>query len=69
MNFVRSFSTLEKMSQLGHIELAPETGCKIGKKTIYYVRGTLNGTFEYKGRRYKETYLSGCFYPFIESIN
>jgi len=68
MDAVRNMATLNGMQKANLITFAPETGCKIGKNTIYYVNDVCNGVmsiFTYKGVKYCLKYVSGCFYPYV----
>ena len=68
MNIVQFMPTLNGMQKKGLIKFAPETGCKIGKRTIYYVDEVCDGVpniFGFNGHNYCLQYVSGCFYPYV----
>lgn len=75
---VQTMATLKGMENAGLIKFAPHTGVKVkglygGKDfVIHYVDDTMPGVpslFTYKGAKYKLTYVSGCFYPYVKFVS
>ena len=77
MTVVPNISTLRAMAKAGLIKLHNDTGQKVGHWTgstitAFYVDGVCKGVqepFEFKGRKYKLKYFSGCFNPFVVDID
>lgn len=72
---VTDFRLLKSMALHGKIELHPHTGKKVktlfgSSIRVFYINGITDNkySFEFRGKKYREKYLSGCFYPFIEEI-
>lgn len=74
MNIIKNMNTLKAMKTLGFIAFTSRTGEKItglcGETafTCYYVDSAVYG-FIYKGKKYCEKYMPGCFYPYVVEIN
>lgn len=71
-NIVKDLNTLKAMEKAGFIKLHHHTGKTVkntmgGETKAWYV-DYCKPFFEFKGYKYMEKYLSGCFQPFVYCI-
>ena len=69
---VKNMNTLKAFEKRGLVTFCRDTGTKIEglysskKFTCYYIDEAKS--FEHKGKKYREKYFSGCFYPYLIEV-
>ena len=69
---VKNMNTLKAFEKRGLVIFCSDTGTKItglyggNSFTCYYIDSACN--FEHKGKKYREKYFSGCFYPYLVEV-
>ena len=73
MDIVKNMNTLKAMQKMGFVKFCEQTGEKItglySSKlfTCHYI-DEAKLEFEYKGKKYGQKYLSGCFNPYVVEL-